>query len=199
VIELSPEQEDVLTELVNMGVGRASATLNEMIGHHIRLQVPTVELIRKENLHHYMGYESTDVLSSVQMGFRGDFEGQAVLVFPQEAASILVSSLTDEAQDSPEMDELKSGTLSEIGNILINGVMGSMANFLDVRLNYSVPNYSECQVNQLSSMGAEGAAILLAEASFSIDELKVQGEVLLIFHVGSFQKLLSCVNRELAS
>jgi len=199
VIELSPEQEDVLTELVNMGVGRASATLNEMIGHHIRLQVPTVKLIRKENLHHYMRYENNDVLSSVNMGFQGDFEGQAVLVFPQEAASILVSSLTDEAQDSPKMDELKSGTLSEIGNILINGVMGSMANFLDVRLNYSVPNYSECQVSQLSSMGAEGATILLAEASFSIDELKVQGEVLLIFHVGSFQKLLSCVNRELAS
>jgi len=140
MIQLNHDQEDVLSELMNMGVGRASAILNEMIGHHIRLHVPTVKLIRKEHLSQYVAYDEHESLSSVQMGFQGHFDGNAVLVFPQEAASILVSSLTDEPQDSPDMNELKSGTLTEIGNILINGVMVSMANFLDVRLNYAVPD-----------------------------------------------------------
>ncbi|MDQ6973304.1 MAG: chemotaxis protein CheC [Mariprofundaceae bacterium] len=198
MIQLNSEQEDVLSELMNMGVGRASATLNEMIGHHIRLHVPKVQLIRKEDLKQYVTYNEYESLSSVQMGFQGHFDGNAVLVFPQEAASILVSSLTDEPQGSPDMNELKSGTLTEIANILINGVMGTMANFLDVRLNYSVPDYLECDVKHLSSLGGSNARILLAEASFTIDELKVQGDILLFFHISSFQNLLLCIDRELA-
>ncbi|MDQ6994858.1 MAG: chemotaxis protein CheC [Mariprofundaceae bacterium] len=198
MIQLNSEQEDVLSELVNMGVGSASAILNEMIGHHIRLQVPKVKLIRKEDLSQYVNYCENESLSSVKMGFEGSFDGNAVLVFPQEAASILVSSLTDEPQDSPDMNELKSGTLTEIGNILINGVMGSMSNFLDVRLNYSVPDYLECDVKHLSCLGGHDASILLAEASFTIDDLKVQGDILLFFHMSSFQTLLACIDRELA-
>jgi len=194
---LTPEQEDVLSELMNMGIGRASATLNEMIGHHIHLQVPSVKLIHKNDLHQYVAYEIDAVLSSVQMNFEGEFDGNAVLVFPQEAASVLVSSLTDEPQDSPDMDELKAGTLTEVGNILINGVMGSMANFLDVGLQYSVPDYLECQTQHLAALGGKESKILLAEASFTIDELKVQGDILLFFHVSSFDNLLSYINQEL--
>jgi len=199
MIQLSLDQEDVLSELMNIGVGRASATLNEMVGHHIRLQVPCVKLIRKENLHEYVAYDDDTSLSSVQMNFRGEFDGNAVLVFPQEAASILVSSLTDEPQNPSEMDALKSGTLTEIGNILINAVLGSIANFLDVGLQYSVPDYLECKVDHLCALGGQASTILLAEASFTIDELKVQGDILLFFHVSSFESLLSYVDRELVS
>jgi len=197
MIELTEEQEDILSELVNIGVGRAAATLNEMIGHHIHLRVPFVKLICKENFHDYVDYDDETSLSSVQMGFQGDFNGNAVLVFPEESASILVSSLTDEPQDSPEMDELKSGTLIEVGNILINGVMGSIGNLLKAKLDYAVPDYLECKVDYLSSLGGNKSSILLAEASFAIDELKVQGDILLFFHVSSFENVLQFVNREL--
>ncbi len=198
MISLSHEQEDVLSELMNMGVGRAAATLNEMIGHHIHLQVPVVKVILKEQLSQYVGYDVDTSLSSVRMKFQGDIEGNAVLIFPQEAASILVASLTDEPQDSLDMDDLKSGTLTEVGNILISSVMGSMANFLDVTLNYSVPDYLECNEGNLSVLGGQNDCILLAEASFTIDELKVKGEILLFFHISSFQNLLAYIDRELA-
>jgi len=198
MISLTHEQEDALSELMNIGVGRAAATLNEMIGHHIHLQVPVVKLIVREQLNQYMSCEKGLPLSTVQMAFQGDIKGNAALIFPQESASILVASLTDEPQDSFDMDELKSGTLTEVGNILISGVMGSMANFLGVRLDYSVPDYLECHVESLSVLGGQSDCILLAEASFTIDELKVNGNILLFFHVASFQSLLAYIDRELA-
>jgi len=76
-------------------------------------------------------------------------------------------------------------------------VMGSMANFLDVSLSYSVPDYLECNVKSLSGLGGHDASILLAETSFTIDELKVRGDILLFFHISSFQNLLNCIDREL--
>jgi len=196
---LTAAQTDVLSELMNIGVGRASATLNSMVGHHIQLHVPYVTLIQKEFLRDYLPYPPESLISGVNMAFEGTFEGSAALLFPQEAASVLVSSLTDEPQDSLEMGELKSGTLTEIGNILINGVMGSIANILDAGLKYSVPDYMECEMEQLGLLsGASDATVLLAETSFNIDELKVQGNIILFFCVSSFDNLLQYIDRELA-
>ena len=37
---LTAEQQDILTELINIGVGRASGMLNEMLQSHVDLQSP---------------------------------------------------------------------------------------------------------------------------------------------------------------
>jgi len=196
-MNLTEEERDVLSELVNIGVGQASSTLNEMIGHHICLNVPRVQMIHEHELHEYMCDGDGGVFSSVNMGFQGDFDGRAMLVFPQKSANVLVSSLLGEGADDG-MNELKSGTLIEVGNILINGVMGSMANMLGASLRYTVPDYLECEVLHLVDGKSDDGTLLLAEASFEIDDLSVEGNVLLFFQVASFERLLACVARELA-
>ncbi len=198
-MNLTDEQRDVLSELVNIGVGQASSTLNEMIGHHIRLKVPCVRMIYENELSEHIGdADALGMLSSVYMGFQGDFDGRAMLVFPQKSANILVSSLLGEGSDEG-MNELKSGTLVEVGNILINGVMGSMANMLGASLRYTVPDYLECEAMNLVKGESEDGCLLLAEASFVIDDLRVQGNILLFFQVTSFKRLLACVEQELAA
>jgi len=198
-MNLTDEERDVLSELVNIGVGQASSTLNEMIGHHIHLKVPRVKMIYEHELHEYMCDDGDGgMFSSVNMSFQGDFDGRAMLVFPQKSANILVSSLLGEASDDG-MNELKSGTLVEVGNILINGVMGSMANMLGASLRYTVPDYLECEALHLVKGESEDGMLLLAEASFVIDDLRVEGNVLLFFQVASFERLLACVARELAA
>ena len=198
-MNLTDEQRDVLSELVNIGVGQASSTLNEMIGHHIRLQVPSVKMIHESALGNHIGSaDALGLFSSVYMGFQGDFDGRAMLVFPQKSANILVSSLLGEGSDDG-MNELKSGTLVEVGNILINGVMGSMANMLGASLRYTVPDYLECEAMNLVKGESEDGCLLLAEASFVIDDLRVQGNILLFFQVTSFERLLACVEQELAA
>ncbi len=198
-MELTADQLDALKELINVGVGQSASMLNEMIEFRIRLQIPNIKLL---SLSEFQAELSTrlgpEQLASVQLDFGGSFSGTAQLVFPTESAATLVAVLTGEEPGSPDLDALKIGTLTEVGNIVINGVMGSISNMLGQPLDYEVPAYIEEDINHLIANKEpqepqQNIDILLAQARFNVDELQVQGDIILFFGVGSFEALLAAI------
>jgi len=197
MITLTNDQTDALTELINIGIGHAAASLNSMVGHHIQLHVPRVYLAHRTMMMQQFHTDFCDT-SSVLMKFSGVFGGSTALIFPKESAEILVACLTGETKDSSVMDELKSGALTEVGNILINGVMGSISNMLQTTLQYSVPDYIEGSLDRLIDIGEEaGSSILVAETIFNVHDLHVKGSIVLFFHVSSFALLLQKLDEEM--
>ena len=196
-MNLTDTQIDTLQELVNVGVGRAAGMLNQMVNSHIELQVPFTKILSllavKEELEQQL---NGDRLSAVQLEFIGSFSGIAQLVFPTDSAAALVSTLTGERIGTFDLDSVKIGTLSEVGNIVINGVMGSISNVLEEHLDYSLPVYVEDTVeNLLTADGFESdVAVLLSRARFNIEHLQITGDIILIFKVGSFDVLLGSLN-----
>ncbi len=197
---ITDEQRDVLTELINIGVGHAASTLNVMIGHKVSLVVPDVRILAIDQLSEALPMQTKQTLATVSMKFQGDFDGCSSLIFPTDSASILITSLTDEAPDSDELDEMRSGTLTEVGNILLNGVMGSISNMLDSTLSYCVPEYHETSMHKLVQKNCGNAdTIMFARTNFAIDNLKVEGYVIMFFRIESFHHLMKTINRELAA
>jgi chemotaxis protein CheC len=146
-VELTADEIDALKELINIGVGSAAGMLNEMIQFPILLQIPDINLLSaKELLSQLKKHFGTERLASVQLGFSGSFSGSAHLLFPTDSAVKLVSVLTGEEKGSPELESLKISTISEVGNMVINGVMGSIGNILDQPLDYAVPYYAEEEI-----------------------------------------------------
>jgi chemotaxis protein CheC len=198
-MNLTVEQLDALQELVNIGVGRAASVLNEMIDSHIRLQVPFIRILSpkrmKSELEERLGISD---VSAVRLGFSGSFSGTAQLVFPTDSASKLVALLTNEEVGTPDLDAVKIGTLTEVGNIVINGVMGSMSNLLHQHLNYSLPIYLEDTVDNLliANRLESKTTVLLAQARFTIEQLQIAGDIILIFKVGSFDVLLAALEMD---
>lgn len=198
---LTAEQKDILTELINIGVGRASGMLNEMLQSHVDLQVPYIRVVPPRAIYQELTNlnPDTDFISSVQLRFQGSFTGTASLVFPPDSAGKLVDILTGEAFGTEDLDEIRVGTLTEVGNIVINGVMGSIANILRERLNYSVPTYLEGTVDGLlhTNNYTDDTTILIAYTRFHVQEHKIEGNIILFFELGSFDTLLTAVNAAL--
>ena len=195
-MELTADEIDALKELINIGVGSAAGMLNEMIQFPIELQIPEIELVSANELRSQLKKRfGIEPLSTVQLGFNGSFSGSAQLLFPTESAVNLVSVLTGEEKGSPDLDALKISTLSEVGNMIINGVMGSIGNILDQPLDYEVPYYAEEEIEGLllNEKSLDSGSVLLAPAHFNIEELQIQGDILLFFDVGSFQMLLKAI------
>ena len=196
-MDLTDAQLDALKELVNIGVGQAAGMLNEMIAFRIRLQVPVIKLLSPQDLQQELKQRVLqEQLSTVQLDFSGTFSGSTQLLFPTESAATLVAVLTGEEPGSPDLDALKIGTLTELGNIVINGVMGSISNILTEPLHYQVPIYVEEDIEHLIPAVDKSptAKALLAEAHFDIEELQVQGDIVLNFlGVESFEALLSAI------
>jgi chemotaxis protein CheC len=199
---LTPDRLDALQEFINIGVGRAAAILNEMLETHIELSVPSVQVYQVSELRSILSqrFNALHKFSAVQLGFSGTFSGMTELVFPTDSAAALVSLLTGEEPNSPDLDALKVGTLTEIGNIVINGVMGSIGNILKQPIKYSLPQYAEDTIENLLlfSPGVTPKAVfLLAQARFAIAPLEIIGDVILIFEMISFDALLKAIDDEL--
>jgi chemotaxis protein CheC len=190
------EMIDVLQELINIGIGRAAGMLNEMLDTHVILQVPIIRILSRHDLELELGGISGNTLATVQMGFKGPFSGNALLLFPPDSANNLVSVLTGEDSVEDDMDAIRTGTITEIGNIVINGVMGSISNAIEKQLSYSVPSYTEDSLLNILHQNGEEAltdTIILARTHFIIEKHFIYGDIILFFEVGSFDTLMECV------
>lgn len=189
---LSPGQLDVLTEMINIGVGLSASVLNDMVQAHVQLQVPRIRVLSPEEFKAEISNESEEHLASVQLPFRSEtFAGRSMLVFPAESASKLVSLLTEETQTGLDLDEERSSTLNEVGNILLNGVMGSISNILNDKLDYSLPYFREDSLPNLLEIngGEDYAAIIVAETHFAVLEHNIEGDVLILLGTRSLDAL----------
>ncbi|HTL90337.1 MAG TPA: chemotaxis protein CheX [Leptolyngbya sp.] len=198
---ITEAQLDALQEFINIGVGRAAGMLNEMVDAPIQLSIPALKVFDSNSLKQELTQRFRERrFSAVRLGFSGSFTGSAELVFPTDSASALVSLLTGEDRDSPDLDAVKIGTLTEIGNIVINGVVGSLSNLLKQNMQYTLPTYLEDTLEYLLTVDAlpdRESVFLLAQAKFEIQQLEIMGEIILIFEMSSFEALLECIDREL--
>jgi len=186
---------DALKELMNIGVGRGAAILNTMLSCHIKLHVPDIRIIGSDEF--YSDYKPVEVgegerLSVVNLSFKGKFRGDVNLIFTTASAIKLVTALTGEEPDPGELDTIQAGTLTEVGNIVLNSVMGTMGNLLKIELHYSVPAFGEGDLETLFSIRwvNEKPFIQLAKVRFNIEELDIKGDIILMFEIGSFDFLL---------
>ena len=195
-MHLSPEQLDALQELLNIGVGRAAGSLNQMIEKPIRLHIPFIQVGTREELTPHIQQIQQAPLSSVQLPFQGTFSGSACLLFPTTSAATLITALIGDEEDSDTMDSLREATLTEIGNIVLNGVMGSLANILQNRITYSVPFYQETSLLELlQPLSSDSCDILLwAQTQFTIEDYAITGDIILMMGITDMRLLINVLN-----
>ncbi len=189
-------QLDSLSELINIGVGRSADVLNTMLNAHIELQVPYVKILKSENFKNELEVLGSDPLSAVHLAFKGKFSGTAQLIFPSATAAKLITAVTGEDAGNESLDEIRSGTLCEIGNIVMNGLIGTISNILKMHLKFSVPTYMEGKIENITSAVGNFASdteILLARTHFAVRELKIEGEIVVFFETGALDALLTAV------
>jgi chemotaxis protein CheC len=196
-VTLGELQSDALREIINIGVGRAAGTLNSIVRSHIQLRIPEIRVVDPEEVKAILAERQQRRLSVVRLPFQGRFSGAAELVFPEESAAKLVSVLASEDEQPLDVDGARSAALTEVGNILLNGVMGSFANLLKQPLRYAVPVYSEYGAGApdvLPQMDST-TSVVLAQIHFNVHELHVVGDIILVFGTGSFDALLESIGR----
>jgi chemotaxis protein CheC len=197
--EIDEQTIDTIREIMNIGVGRAAGQLQEMTGSHIRLQIPVIRIVPfREITAVGNSLFPGDTLSAVLLDFKGTFSGISAVLFPPDSAAVLVMLLTGEQEKSPELDAMRIEALKEVGNIIINAVMGSIANILSEHLIYSIPTYYEGPVVNLAGLKrnhVRDERVLLARTNFLVEKLNVEGYILLILEIGSLDALIESINR----
>ena len=196
-MDVDKESLDAITEIINIGVGRSASLLNQMTDSNIRLRVPKIFVIRfKELADTNKSLLGGEVLSTVMLEFQGNFSGVTAILFPPESAASLVVLLSGEDDPKAEMDAIRVETLKEVGNIIINSVMGSISNVLSQHLSFSLPVYYEGKLSTLAATRRtidEDDYVIVAHTHFLIESRSIEGKILILLEVGSLENLVKSI------
>ena len=194
-MDLTELQRDFLNEIFNIGVGRGADVLNTMLSSHIVLKVP--EIIVYDERESINFSEKNSSLASVALKFSGVLSGVCKLVFPSDSALKLIRNISEQSigLNDTNFDAMSEGVLKEIGNIVLNSVMGVIGNTLNIKLEYSVPSIEEQPFDVALGMNENKKNVaILARISFLIQEMAVQGEVITIFNMDTFGNFLELMD-----
>ena len=184
-------QIEIFKEVINIGVGKSAEVLNTMIHSHVTLNVPKIKIINYNEFSDFINSFEDKHYSVITLPFNGEIDGYSKLIMPSDHAAKLVDAFIGASGTEMDMDSLRIDILSEIGNIIINAVMGTLSNILNLHLGYIVPSYDEGSRNIIipEEMIKNESAILFAETHFKIEELEAKGNFAIFFKIKSFNSL----------
>ena len=189
---LSELEHDALTELVNIGVSRAASGLRKMVGQHVTLSVPSVEVVTRKTAAALIRERESDLLIAVRQDFEGAFYGRALLIFPLASSLELVRAVTGDVLTADEVKAMENEALAETGNVVLNSCLATMANMLQRPLTMSLPQVirGEGQLFfELDNTDSEGGVVLFLYINFSVGGWDIRGYIAMLMDLPSLDAL----------
>ena len=194
-MELTLEQKDGLTELINIGYGRAAGVLSELTGYRISLEVPQVTLHDIELIGPMLEELLDSPVASVNQIFSGPVSGSALLLLDEPSALVMSRLLGDERFASREFDANAKEIITEVGNIVLNACLGVFGNLLQVQVTFSVPRLSVEKVTRVLHLITEESKEnleygLMIHTRFHVKSADVTGYMVIVLGIASLDRLL---------
>ncbi|MGI6728315.1 MAG: chemotaxis protein CheC [Anaerovoracaceae bacterium] len=203
-MKINDLEYDILKEIFNIGVGRAASMLSEIVDKKILLDVPRIELFYQKdqdlNLNSLPNIlEGTLLISSIKFGDK--LTGKANLIFPaiktRELINICLNK--DEKCNCSDVNftDVDFDIIKEIGNIVLNSIIGEIGNHLNTDLIYSIPEVKVFNTIDLKKdiESKPYTYILILYITFIIDGIKIEGSIIIEFTLESLNTLLSKINQ----
>lgn len=189
--ELGDAEVEVLTELGNIGAGHAATSLSTLLDQQIDITVPKANFVKIEEIDKYMNNNIVAGVLLALQDIEGSNSGYLYVMIPEASSNNVVSTLygTDEVDE-----EMYSSAVMEVGNILSSSFCDACAEFMDIILLPSPPNFAMdmaiAVVDSLVSTMAENSDhIILFETALS-GEANTEVNLLLIPEVSLFDDIM---------
>ncbi|HKG20866.1 MAG TPA: chemotaxis protein CheC [Blastocatellia bacterium] len=198
-MQLNERQNDALTELINIAFSRTAASLSELTGHRVILDVPKVAIYPVSELTTRLAEFLPAELASVHQVFTGPITGDALLLLNYSGAVSLTELLTDEYLRTYRLSESAREVLTEVGNILLNACLGVFGNLLQVRISFSVPRlHLETLDGLMRSLIIDKEELryaLVIYTAFRVRDSAISGYLVIALNVVSLDRLIQEVEK----
>lgn len=197
-MKVEEKHRDALLEIINIGIGKGANVLNQIVKHHVTLEVPSLEIFDQQDFLQFLNEWKNEDYAAVEMEFKSTFSGFGLLIFPTEKATTLVHLFVRELQQKDDIEILNISALTEIGNIVINSIFSTLSEQFNIEFKYSIPEYRSGEIHEIikfSNDQKNGNIILLCKTSFQVIDLDIEGKLILIFEIRTFNELLSMIDQ----
>jgi len=196
---LNENQKDALSELINIAFSRTAASLSELTGNRIILELPKVDIVPIDELQDRLLKEINGDVATVHQIFSGPVSGDALLLLDHQGAIKLASLVSGEDLEVDYMAPSLKEVLMEIGNILLNACLGMFGNLLQLHITFSVPKIHleslNVMLDTLIIAQQELTYALIAITQFKVRDSSIKGYLVIILGVSSLERLLESLEK----
>ena len=201
--KLSELQHDALVEIFNIGVGQAARAMSEIVSEEVTMSVPSIRFLNRADAAAMLGLGRNDGqrVCGVSQHYEGAFTTEAILMFPEDKSLDIVRLMVGELVPFTELTEMEQEAMSEIGNIILNSCVGTLANLFEHELRGSLPEYHIGSSEEILSAtgGQAGAVVLMLHIDFILETHQIHGYVAFILDLSALADLQAQVDRFLAN
>ena len=191
-------EQDAVTELLNVAVSRSAAALSRMVGKPVAMSVPDVRALSRAEALDAISRNRDTSLIAVGEQFSGPFSGRALLVFPEARSLHLVQAIVGEQMSLEEIADLEEDAMTEVGNVILNSCLASIANMLGCRIEATLPHCFQGGVEQIfrrTIRDDDDGVVLFMSIDFSIRERDIGGFIILLLDLNAMSNLRSAIAR----
>ncbi|RXZ36059.1 chemotaxis protein CheC [Oxalobacteraceae bacterium CAVE-383] len=197
---LSDLQLDALTEVFNIGAGRAAESLSEIVGDTVLLSVPSIEILENKDIDAArLGLEN-DEFAAVSQIFSGPFDAEGLLLFTETHALEIVREMMGSEIAIEDLPEFEQEAMCEVGNIILNACLSAMADIFGIQLDSGLPRYSQASpqwILRYVSYEMERDCLLVLHIDLKIEKRQTQGHLIFFLSTDSLNQLVEHVQRYL--
>ncbi|MFZ6657531.1 chemotaxis protein CheC [Undibacterium sp. TJN19] len=193
---------DALSEVFNVGAGRAAASLSDIVGDEVRLSVPSVEIRKSSEIDFAAIGLQSEKFGAVHQTFSGSFEAEAILLFTEAHALEIVRDMMGSQISIEDLAEFEQEAMCELGNIILNACLSAMADMLNIPLNCSLPDYSVATTEEIFrriSDDLDQPYILLLHIDLAIERRHSEGHLIFLLSSTSLKDLVFQLDRFLGA
>jgi chemotaxis protein CheC len=192
LVPLSDLERDALAELSNIAMARAGNSLRQMVRTEVVLAVPAVDVLTTEAATRLVARPDNPKLVAVRQDFAGIFSGRALLIFPEISSLELVRAVVGQDLPLDDIVDLEDEALAEIGNIILNSWVATLANLLKSGLKMSLPVVIRGDSRQMFE-SPDSSLVLFLHINFEIRQKEIGGYVALLMDIPSLAELRTLI------
>ncbi len=200
MIHLDEDTSDALAEAFNLALGEAAASFAEIVQEEIVMTVPVVELLPRTELVSRLqllpreGSSPGGKLCSIAQRFdrqQGGLSTEAILLFPEHGSlEIVRRMLGDSSPAAEQISELEQDALAEVGNIIINSCMNSLAQIFGAEMIGTLPGVRSAEPDELFAGHPGNEMVLMARIGMTMLAQQIGGYVLFLMELPALQESL---------
>jgi chemotaxis protein CheC len=200
MFNLTELQHDALVEIFNIGVGHAARAMSEIVNEEVTMSVPSISFLNRADAAAMLGNKERERVCGVSQNYQGAFNTEAILMFPEDKSLDIVRLMVGESVPLEELTEMEQEAMSEIGNIILNSCVGTLANIFSQELSGSLPVYHIGTSEHIltASGGQAESVVLMLHIDFILETHQIHGYVAFILDLTAMNDLKEQVDRYLA-
>ena len=177
--------QEVLSELINIAFGSATATIADLFDNFATLHIPDISFIALDELDGFIlkDFNYQQIYTTTQQ-FNGLFQGEIVFAMDQDSATkmqrIIFAEEDLDRASVLSIDELKQSIL-EISNILGSSCIGKLASLLSTSVTFAPPIIEFSKSFMKESDKLDYTHVIVISTILDFKDMEVRGNLFIMF------------------